>query len=400
MERGNFMPELAKNLLDTINPRLLAASASGVRSFDAMVSQIPDVVKLTIGEPDLNTPEHVKEAAMHSINSNDSHYAPQTGTDAFRHAIVNYLKRTRGLDYDPDSEVVVTIGATEAIATTFFSLLKQGDKIIIPTPEWSLYFPLAELAGAKPILVDTSADDFVMTPEHLEKVLKEEGPNVKAILLNYPNNPTGREYPEETLRGLAKVIREHNLFCIADEIYGDLVYSGTHFSIAGVIPERTILIDGLSKSHAMTGYRLGYLVGPAKLVAQLEKFHALLVTAVNDSAQAAGAEALNNGQDDPKESSKIYLERRNYLAKTLKEVGMPPVSPDGAFYLFAKIPEAFGNDDLDFATRLAKEGKVGCVPGSYFGNGGDGYVRFSYAASMDDIKLASERLRKFVADNK
>lgn len=394
------MPELGKNLIEHINPRLLAASASGVRSFDAMVSKVPGVVKLTIGEPDLNTPDHVKDAAMHSIHTNDSHYAPQNGTDAFRHAIVDYLQRTRGLHYDPDTEVVATIGATEAISTTFLSLLKEGDKIIIPTPEWSLYFPLAELAGAKPILVDTSADDFVMTPEHLEKVIEEEGPSVKAILLNYPNNPTGREYPEDVLRGLAEVIRKHNLFCIADEIYGDLVYSGKHFSIAGVIPERTILIDGLSKSHAMTGYRLGYLAGPAEIVAQLEKLHALLVTAVNDSAQAAGAEALNKGAEDPEESSEIYLERRDYLSKVLNEIGMPPVSPDGAFYLFAKIPEAFGKDDLNFATRLAKEGRVGCVPGSYFGNGGEGYVRFSYAASMDTIKVAAERLREFVNANK
>lgn len=394
------MPELAKNLINHINPRLLDVDGSGVRSFDAMVSKVPGVVKLTIGEPDLNTPEHVKKAASTSIVENDSHYAPQNGTDAFRHAIVNYLKRTRGQDYDPDTEVVATIGATEAISTTFFSLLKPGDKIIIPTPEWSLYFPLAELAGAKPILVDTSAGDFVMTPEHLEKVIEEEGPAAKAILLNYPNNPTGREYPEEVLRGLAKVIEKHNMFCIADEIYGDLVYSGEHFSIAKVIPDRTILIDGLSKSHAMTGYRLGYLAGPAEIVAQLEKMHALMVTAVNDSAQAAGAEALNNGAADPKESSKIYLERRDYLSKVLNEIGMPPVSPDGAFYLFAKIPESFGKDDLDFATRLAKEGKVGCVPGSYFGNGGQGYVRFSYAASMDHIKLAASRLTDFVNANK
>lgn len=391
--------ELASSLKEQLNPRLLGVSASGVRSFDAMVSSIPGVVKLTIGEPDLNTPEHVKSAANRSITENDSHYAPQNGTDAFRHAVVNYIHRTRGLSYDPDHEVVATVGATEAISSTFFTILKPGDKIIIPTPEWSLYFPLAELAGAEPILIDTSADNFVMTPEHLEQVIKDEGPQIKAILLNYPNNPTGREYPEDVLRGLAKVIADHNLFCIADEIYSDLVYNGTHFSIANVIQDRTVLISGLSKSHAMTGYRLGYLLAPAELAAQINKLHSLMVTAVNDSAQAAGAEALNNGEVDPVESSKIYLERRDYLAKVLNEIGMPPVSPDGAFYLFAKIPASFGEDDLDFATRLAKEGKVGCVPGSYFGKGGNGYVRFSYAASMENIKEAAKRLKAFVANN-
>lgn len=392
--------ELASSLKGKINPRLLEVSASGVRSFDAMVSNVPGVVKLTIGEPDLNVPEHVKKAANTSITDNDSHYAPQNGTKAFRDAIVNYLHRTRGLNYDPEKEVVVTIGATEAISSTFFSILKPGDKVIIPTPEWSLYFPLAELAGAKPVLVDTSADNFVMTPEHLEQVIAKEGPSVKAILLNYPNNPTGREYPEDVLRGLAKVIEAHNLFCVADEIYSDLVYNGTHFSIANVIQDRTVLISGLSKSHAMTGYRLGYLCAPAELAAQIEKMHALMVTAVNDSAQAAGAEALNNGAMDPVESSKIYIERRDYLSQVLNEIGMPPVSPDGAFYLFAKIPESFGDDDLNFATRLAKEGKVGCVPGSYFGNGGGGYVRFSYAASMDTIQEAAKRLKAFVEANK
>ena len=239
-----------------------------------------------------------------------------------------------------------------------------------------------------------------MTPEHLEQVIAKEGPSVKAILLNYPNNPTGREYPEDVLRGLAKVIEAHNLFCVADEIYSDLVYNGTHFSIANVIQDRTVLISGLSKSHAMTGYRLGYLCAPAELAAQIEKMHALMVTAVNDSAQAAGAEALNNGAMDPVESSKIYIERRDYLSQVLNEIGMPPVSPDGAFYLFAKIPESFGDDDLNFATRLAKEGKVGCVPGSYFGNGGGGYVRFSYAASMDTIQEAAKRLKAFVEANK
>ncbi|HIW70622.1 MAG TPA: aminotransferase class I/II-fold pyridoxal phosphate-dependent enzyme [Candidatus Limosilactobacillus merdipullorum] len=392
--------ELASSLKGKINPRLLGVSASGVRSFDAMVSSIPGVVKLTIGEPDLNVPEHVKKAANTSITDNDSHYAPQNGTKEFRDAIANYIHRNRGLTYDPETEIVATIGATEAISSTFFSILKAGDKIIIPTPEWSLYFPLAELAGAKPILVDTSADNFIMTPKHLEKVLEEEGPAVKAILLNYPNNPTGREYPEDVLRGLSKVIEEHNLFCVADEIYSDLVYNGTHFSIANVIQDRTVLISGLSKSHAMTGYRLGYLCAPAELAAQIEKMHALMVTAVNDSAQAAGAEALNNGAMDPVESSKIYIERRDYLSQVLNEIGMQPVSPDGAFYLFAKIPESFGDDDLNFATRLAKEGKVGCVPGSYFGNGGGGYVRFSYAASMDTIQEAAKRLKAFVEANK
>lgn len=395
------MPKLSADLNGVVNKELTQVTPSGIRSFDAEISKVPGIVKLTIGEPDLNVPEHVKEAAIDSIKNNDSHYSAQAGTMACRKAIAGFVKRTRGVDYDPENEIVVTIGATEALSSTFGALLNAGDKVIVPTPVWSLYFPLIELSGAEAVQVDTEADGYVLTPELLEKVLAKEGPKVKGVLINYPNNPTGREYPTDVIRGLAKVISDHHLFVVADEIYSSLIYGDVkHLSFASVIPERTILVSGLSKSHAMTGWRLGYLCGPADIVKNVAKMHSLRVTSPNDTAMAAATEALNNGDEDPVQSAAIYKKRRDYLYQALQDAGMETVSPDGAFYLFAKIPASYGKDDVKFATDLAKVGKVGCVPGSAFGAGGKGHVRFSYAASDDDIHLAADRIKKFVASLK
>lgn len=392
------MPTLSKDLKGFVNSDLNSVTPSGIRSFDAEISKVPGIVKLTIGEPDLNVPEHVKKAAIESIKDNDSHYSAQAGTMASRRAIAGFVKRTRNVDYDPESEIVVTIGATEALSSTFGALLNPGDKVIVPTPVWSLYFPLIELSGAEAVQVDTEKDEYVLTPEHLEAVLQKEGPKVKALLVNYPNNPTGREYPAEVVKGLAEVIKKHHLLVVSDEIYSTLIYGDVkHLSFASVIPERTILVNGLSKSHAMTGWRLGYLCGPAEIVKNIRKMHSLRVTSPNDTAMAAATEALNHGDDDPVGSRAIYQKRRDYLFKALEEAGMKTVSPDGAFYLFSQIPASFGKDDVKFATDLAKIGKVGCVPGSAFGAGGAGHVRFSYAASDDDIHTAAARIKDFVA---
>lgn len=390
------MPELSADLTGTINHKLAAQSPSGIRAFDRSVSQIPGIIKLTLGEPDLNTPEHVKQAAIDSIKENNSHYAPQMGKPELQQAIVNYLKQTRDINYDPDSEVVVTVGATEALTATLFSLLNTGDKVIIPTPVFSLYFPLVSMTGAIPVQVDTSADGFVLTPEKLEEVLDKDGNGAKAVLLNYPSNPTGREYPKETLEGLADVIAKHHLFAIADEIYSDLVYGVDHYSIASMIPDHTILISGLSKSHAMTGWRLGYIVGPKEIMASIGKMHAFLVTSVTDNVQAAAIEALNNGDQDPQDARKIYQKRRDFVVEGLRKLGFEMSTPQGAFYIFAKIPDAFGTDDFKFATELAHQAKVGVTPGSAFGAGGEGYVRLSYAASDEDLKEALKRIGEFV----
>lgn len=390
------MPELSADLYGTVSHKLDALQPSGIREFNKEVSKIPGIIKLTLGEPDMATPEHVKQAAIRSIEEDDSHYAPQMGKPELLEAISDYIQNTRDVHYDPQTEIIATVGATEALDATLFAILNTGDKVVVPTPIFSLYFPLIEMTGATVVQVDTSADNFVLTPEKLEEVLEEEGKGVKAVILNYPSNPTGREYPQEVLAGLAEVIKKHHLYAIADEIYSELVYGVEHYSIATMIPERTIFISGLSKSHAMTGYRLGYVAAPAKIMANISKMHAFLVTTVTNNVQVAAAEALTNGLDDPLEFRKIYQHRRDLLVAGLKELGFEMLTPEGAFYLFAKIPTQFGTDDVAFAKQLAKEAKVGVIPGSAFGKGGDGYVRLSYASSDENLTEAIKRIGEFL----
>lgn len=390
------MPELSADLYGTVSHKLDALQPSGIRKFNKEVSKIPGIIKLTLGEPDMATPEHVKQAAIRSIEEDDSHYAPQMGKPELLEAISDYIQNTRDVHYDPQTEIIATVGATEALDATLFAILNTGDKVVVPTPIFSLYFPLIKMTGATVVQVDTSADNFVLTPEKLEEVLEEEGKGVKAVILNYPSNPTGREYPQEVLAGLAEVIKKHHLYAIADEIYSELVYGVEHYSIATMIPERTIFISGLSKSHAMTGYRLGYVAAPAKIMANISKMHAFLVTTVTNNVQVAAAEALTNGLDDPLEFRKIYQHRRDLLVAGLKKLGFEMLTPEGAFYLFAKIPAQFGTDDVAFAKQLAKEAKVGVTPGSAFGKGGDGYVRLSYASSDENLTEAIKRIGEFL----
>lgn len=387
------MPKLAQDL--SCSEKIKKIKASGIRIFDNKVSTIPGIIKLTLGEPDMNTPEHVKQAAIKSIENNDSHYAPQKGKLELRRAISNFLKKKIEVDYDPESEIVVTVGATEAINAAIFAIANPGDKILIPTPVFSLYWPVANLADVQSFLVNTSADNFKLTPEKIEEVLaKEKG--IKAIVLNYPTNPTGVEYTENEIKALAQVITKHHLYVITDEIYSSLVYGVKHYSIASEIPERTLYISGLSKSHAMTGYRLGYIAGPKEIMEQIGKVHGLMVTTTTDSSQAAAIEALENGQDDPDHYRAIYQKRRDFVLKALNEMHFETVKPQGAFYIFAKIPKKYGKDDMQFALDLAFKEKVGVTPGSAFGPGGEGYIRLSYASSDEDLRTALERIKNFI----
>ncbi|MFR4968242.1 MAG: aminotransferase class I/II-fold pyridoxal phosphate-dependent enzyme [Lactobacillus kalixensis] len=391
------MPKLANDLSMTINTRINAMGPSKIRAFDEKASKIPGMIKLTIGEPDLNTPDHVKEAAIADINANDSHYAPQAGKPELLQAISSYLKRELDVDYNPETEICVTVGATGALNDVFMTILNPGDKILVPTPVWALYFQLIKMCGAIPVQVDTSKDGFILTPEHLRQVLREEGKGAKAIILTDPSNPTGCVYPAEILKELASVIKEFHLFSITDEIYGDLVYNGNvHHSLSQYIPERNILISGLSKAYAMTGWRLGYIAAPAQIMSSIRKTNAFLVTSVTDNVQAAAIEALNNGQEDPLEARKIYEKRLKFMKTGMEKLGFEMSTPQGAFYIFAKIPEAFGTDDEAFANELAAKAKVGVTPGRYFGKGGQGYVRLSYASSTKQLEEALKRIEKFV----
>lgn len=391
------MPRLLSNLKDTYNEKLDLVGPSGIRAFDKKISSIDGIVKLTIGEPDLNTPEHVKKAAMDSIKNNDSHYSAQTGKLELRQAISNYLKKEQNLDYNPQSEVVVTVGATEAIYATFETMLNPGDKVILPTPTFALYYPIIKLLGAQPIMVDTSKDNFELTAEHLEQVIEREEDAVKAILINYPGNPTGVEYSKENLEALANVVKNHDIFMITDEIYCELTYGVEHYSIARLLPEQTIYINGVSKSHAMTGYRIGYVCGPEEFMQKLTKVHAFMITSPSNPAQVAAYEALANGLNDPIEMREIYRRRRDYIVSALETMGFDMATPRGAFYVFAKIPAQCNQNDAEFALELAENAKVGVIPGSAFGDGGQGYIRLSYAASDEDIKVAMNQMKNYLA---
>lgn len=391
------MPNLSNDLTSIFNKRLNNLSASKIRAFDQKVSSIPGIIKLTIGEPDLNTPQHVKEAAIRDIENNDSHYAPQAGKPELLNAISAYLDRTIGVHYDPKNEICTTVGATGALNDVFMTLLNPGDKIIVPTPVWALYFQLIKMTGAIPIQVDTKKDGFILTPEHLRHVLDGRGKGAKAIILTDPSNPTGRVYPAQTLKALAEVIKEYQIFSISDEIYAELVYGDAeHHSLSEYIPDRNILISGVSKAYAMTGWRLGYIAGPKEIMHSICKVNAFLVTAVTDNVQMAAVEALSNGQDDPKKSKRIYEERLKFMKDGLEKVGFEMATPQGAFYIFAKIPEQYGTDDEQFAFELAQKAQVGVTPGRYFGKGGEGYVRLSYASSTEQLQEALNRITNFV----
>ena len=390
------MPETLATLTNLRNQLLDTVAPSAIRSFDNQISSIPGIIKLTLGEPDFNVPEHVKAAAIKSIEENDSHYAPASGKPELRQAISDYLKDSRGVTYNPADEVLVTVGATESLASITYGILNPGDKVLVPTPAFSLYFALVKMAGAEPVMIDTSNDGFQLTAHRLEAEIEAAGDQVKAVLLNYPNNPTGRTFTKTELEDLAAVLKKHELLVIADEIYSDLTYDQDHYSLATLLPEQTLLVSGLSKSHAMTGYRMGYVAGPAGIMRSVAQIHSYLVVCVNDATQAAAVEALNNGREDPLVFKKAYKKRRDYIIEKMTKMGFQIATPQGAFYVFAKIPDQFGKDDFKFALDVAKQAQVGLIPGSVFGAGSDGYVRLSYAASDENIKVAMERLATYM----
>jgi len=366
-----------------------------IRYFDAKISDVPDILKFTMGEPDFDMPDLVKEAAIKAIESNYSHYAPSAGIPELREEIVAYLKRHYDLDYDANKQILVTIGVTEALSVAANALLNPGEKVVIPAPYFSLYDNIIKTAHGVPIHVDTSSDGFVCTAEKLDEILTKEK-NVKYVLLNYPSNPTGTSYNEEELEALAKVIKKHKVYCVADEVYADLTYDGfKHTSIAKFIPEQTIVLNGLSKSFAMTGMRVGYMAIPEDIYQSFYVVHQSTVTCVSTPIQKAAVAALRDGDEEMEHMRQAYEERRNFLIPELEKLGFEIASPVGAFYLFLKIPKNQNQDDKVFALELAKNAKVGLTPGSAFGQDGAGYVRLSYAASLEDLKEAVNRLNNY-----
>ena len=390
------MPKLDPTVKNVVNKTIAPMGISQIRYFAQKFSKIPGIIKLTLGEPDFNVPEHVKEAAIKSINDNDSHYSEQRGILGLRKAISGYLNKRYDVNYDPETEIIVTIGGTEAIFVSLAAIINPGDKVIVPTPTFALYIPIIKVLGGIPVQVDTTPDGFRLTGKKLQEVIDREGEDkVKAMILNFPGNPTGFEYSKDQLEEIVDVVKDKPMYILTDEIYAELTYGVKHTSMTQLLPEKTILVNGLSKSHAMTGYRIGYVAAPADFVENAGKMHAYTVTCPSNPAQYAAQEALTNGIDDPQDMKVIYEERRDYIVAQLNDIGYKTLMPQGAFYTFSEIPAEFGLSSVEFAEKLAEEGKVGVTPGVAFGEGGEGHFRMSYASSMEDIKEAMSRLKAF-----
>ncbi|SEL34269.1 pyridoxal phosphate-dependent aminotransferase [Streptococcus equinus] len=388
------------SLTDRFNKNLDKIEVSLIRQFDQSISDVPGIMKLTLGEPDFTTPDHVKEAAKSAIDANQSHYTGMAGLPALRQAAADFVKTKYNLSYNPDNEILVTIGATEALSATLTAILEPGDTVLLPAPAYPGYEPIANLVGAEIVEIDTTDNDFVLTPEMLEKAILEQGDKLKAVLLNYPTNPTGVTYSRKQIKELADVLKKYDVFVISDEVYAELTYSNEpHVSIAEYLPEQTILINGLSKSHAMTGWRIGLIFAPAIFTAQLIKSHQYLVTAAATMAQFAAIEALSVGKDDALPMRAEYLKRRDYIMDKMSALGFKIIKPDGAFYIFAKIPAGYEQDSFKFCQSFAREKAVAFIPGVAFGQYGEGYVRLSYAASMETITTAMDRLKEFMEEH-
>ena len=387
------------DLTKRFNKQLDKIQVSLIRQFDQAISEIPGVLRLTLGEPDFTTPDHVKEAAKRAIDQDQSYYTGMSGLLTLRQAASDFVKEKYQLDYNPENEILVTIGATEALSATLTAILEEGDKVLLPAPAYPGYEPIVNLAGAEIVEIDTTENGFVLTPEMLEKAILEQGDKLKAVILNYPANPTGITYSREQLEALAVVLRKYEIFVVCDEVYSELNYTGeTHVSLGTMLRDQAIIINGLSKSHAMTGWRLGFIFAPANFTAQLIKSHQYLVTAANTMAQHAAVEALTAGKDDAEPMKKEYIQRRDYIIDKMTDLGFEIIKPDGAFYIFAKIPAGYNQDSFAFLKDFAQKKAVAFIPGAAFGQYGEGYVRLSYAASMGTIREAMKRLEEYMRE--
>lgn len=393
------MGERMMDLMKRFNKHLDKIAVSMIRQFDQSISDIPGVLRLTLGEPDFTTPDHIKEAAKVAIDANQSHYTGMSGLLELRQAASSFVKEKYHLDYNPESEVLVTIGATEALSATLTAILEEGDIVLLPAPAYPGYEPLVNLMGAEIVEIDTTENDFVLTPEMLETAILEQGEKVKAVILNYPANPTGVTYSRQQIQELAAVLQKYEVFVICDEVYSELTYTGeTHVSLGQYLRDQTVVINGLSKSHAMTGWRLGFVFAPAVFTAQIIKSHQYLVTAATTMAQFAGAEALLDGKNDAEPMKKEYLKRRDYILEKMTSLGFKIIKPDGAFYIFAKIPDGYNQDSFAFLKDFAEKKAVAFIPGAAFGQYGEGYIRLSYAASMEVIQEAMRRLKEYMEE--
>lgn len=377
------------------NYRLNNIGTSAIRDFDEKVRNIEGMLNFTIGEPDFNLPENIKAAFKRAIDNNQSHYAPTPGIIELRQAIVKYYQKYQQIDLYED-QLIITAGASEALSLAIVGLLNEGDKVLFPTPGFPHYEGSIALAGAEVIHANTAHSNFLLTAEDLAQYLVNE-PKIKMLILNYPSNPLGTTYTKAEIQALAEVIKKYDILVLSDEIYADLTYEVEHYSIYNEIPKQTLLIAGASKSFAMTGLRIGFIHASTELVEPLYKTHQVYMTCLPTPNQYAAVEAYQNSHDAVMAMKNEYDKRRRLIQKRMSAMGLDVGQPDGAFYVFPTIPQTYGSDDWGFCLALAEKAKVGVLPGSMFGPGGEGHFRFSYAANIEDIEKAMDRMAVFMA---
>lgn len=381
---------------EKLSQKVLNLKSSGIRAFFDMANEIPDVISLGVGEPDFDTLWHIREAGIQALQSGKTFYTSNAGLQELRAAISSYTKRKTGLTYNPENQIIVTVGGSEAIDLALRALLNAGDEVIYLEPGFVSYYPCIKLADGVPVPIRlTEENRFRLKPEQLEAAVT---PKSKVLILSYPNNPTGAVMEKEDLEALLPVIQKHDLIVISDEIYGELTYGVKHCSIAGLpgMEQRTIIINGFSKSFAMTGWRLGYALGNHEIIEQMVKIHQFAVMCAPTISQYAAIEAMEQGDGDIEAMRESYDQRRKFLYHELQRLGLPCFEPQGAFYMFPNIRE-FGLSSGEFALKLLKEEKVAVVPGDSFGECGEGFVRISYAASLQNLKEAVNRIFRFLS---
>jgi len=378
-----------------LSDTVVTIKPSGIRKFFDLVTEMKDAISLGVGEPDFDTPWHIREEGIYSLDKGRTFYTSNSGLKELKIEIANYQKRTQNLDYDYNSEVLVTVGGSEAIDLAFRAMLNPGDEVLIPEPCYVSYVPCAILAGAKPVTIPLKAEnEFKLTAQ---EILDNVTDKTKILVLAFPNNPTGSILERHELEEIAKVVKEKDLFVLSDEIYAALTYKGKHVSIAEIegMKERTVLINGFSKTYAMTGWRLGYACAPKVIVEQMIKIHQFAIMCAPTTSQYAAIEALRNGDEDVENMKNAYNQRRRFLVDAFRKMNIECFEPFGAFYVFPCIKE-FGLTSEEFATRFLQEEKVALIPGTAFGESGEGFLRISYAYSLETLKIAMERLNNFV----
>lgn len=378
-----------------LSDKIVSVPPSGIRKFFDIVSEMKDAISLGVGEPDFDTPWHIREEGIYSLEKGRTFYTSNAGLKELKTEICRYLSRRCQVTYDPDREVMVTVGGSEAIDIALRAMLNTGDQVLIPQPSYVSYVPCTVLAGGDPVIIELEEkDQFKLTPQ---KLLEKITDQTKVLILPFPNNPTGAILERHELEEIAKIVEEHDLFVISDEIYSELTYKDEHVTIASLpgMKERVVLINGFSKAYAMTGWRLGYTAAPAIILEQMLKIHQFAIMCAPTTSQYAAVQALKEGDKDVAFMRESYDQRRRYLMHVFKEIGLDCFEPYGAFYTFPSI-KRFGMTSDEFATRLLQEEKVAVVPGTAFGECGEGFLRVSYAYSLDSLKEAFSRIERFV----